>query len=76
MGLGSFLEDAMDEIRERFVPHEITEEQAQLIADLRKAFIKTAEAITLAVPKGREQSLALTKLEEAQFWADAGVARP
>lgn len=34
-------------------------------------------AITLTdwVPKGREQSLMLTKLEEAMMWANAAIAR-
>lgn len=27
------------------------------------------------VPAGREQSLALTKLEEVMMWANAGIAR-
>lgn len=27
------------------------------------------------VPQGREQSLALTKLEEVMFWSNAGIAR-
>lgn len=32
-------------------------------------------AIMASVPESREQSLALTKLEEAVMWAIAGVAR-
>jgi hypothetical protein len=27
------------------------------------------------VPEGREQALAITKLEEAVMWANAGIAR-
>lgn len=34
-----------------------------------------AEAVLRLVPEGREQSLAITKLEEAMFWANAGIAR-
>ncbi len=34
-----------------------------------------AEWIAFHVPDGREQSLALTKLEEVMFWCNAGIAR-
>lgn len=34
-----------------------------------------AAMIERTVPAGREQSLALTKIEEAMFWANAGIAR-
>ena len=43
----------------------------------RVRFILKGVAIDLTayVPAGREQSLMLTKLEEAMFWANAGIAR-
>jgi hypothetical protein len=34
-----------------------------------------AEALVALVPAGRELSLALTKVEEAVMWANAGIAR-
>lgn len=41
-----------------------------------KAFAGTfASTIIDIVPDGREKSMALTKLEEVMFWANAGIAR-
>lgn len=34
-----------------------------------------AHFINEHVPAGREQALAVTKIEEAMFWANAGIAR-
>ena len=34
-----------------------------------------AEYIVDTTPEGREQSLALTHLEESMFWANASIAR-
>lgn len=42
---------------------------------VRQIIKRAAEAIEERVPAGREQSLSLTKLEEAMFWANAGIAR-
>jgi hypothetical protein len=36
---------------------------------------RAADAVLDLVPPGREQSLAFTALEEAMFWANAGIAR-
>jgi hypothetical protein len=41
-----------------------------LIKDLGQGFITTVES---AVPKGREASLAKTKIEEAVMWAVKGL---
>jgi hypothetical protein len=42
------------------------------IRDMMKA---AAHSVLDFVPPGREQAVALTKIEEAMFWANAGIAR-
>ena len=42
---------------------------------LSDAFTELATLVRDTCPQGREQSLALTNLEQAKFWASAGVAR-
>ena len=44
-------------------------------ADIRQALYDVAVAITEKTPVSREQSVAITKLEEAMFWANAAIAR-
>lgn len=44
-------------------------------ARMRDAMKLAAESVHLLVPPGRENALALTKLEEAMLWANAGIAR-
>lgn len=41
----------------------------------RRDFLKMAMLICNRTPAGRERSIALTKLEEAMFWANAAIAR-
>ena len=43
--------------------------------EARGAMGAAAAVVMALVPKGREQALALTKLEEAMMWANAGIAR-
>lgn len=42
---------------------------------IRNECLKLGSYLTSVVPKGREQSLALTHLEEVMMWANAGIAR-
>lgn len=42
---------------------------------VRKELRVMADTIDSLVPDGREKSLAITKLEEAMMWANAGIAR-
>lgn len=66
----------MDErIEKAFTYHSPKEGQAEtyvLIRDTAKSFAYLLEE---KVPHSREKSLALTKLEEAVMWANAGIAR-
>jgi len=41
----------------------------------RQVIYEAGEDMIAIVPGGRELSLVLTKLEEAMFWANAGIAR-
>lgn len=42
---------------------------------IREACKALAHELDRKIPPGREKALALTKLEEAMFWANAGIAR-
>lgn len=42
---------------------------------MRGAFKTSAQYLMMNVAPSRERSLALTKLEEAMFWANAAIAR-
>lgn len=63
------------DIDNRFVYHAPIGDQPTRYADIRAELKKTAEFIIARTPKSREQSLVLTKLEEAMFFANAAIAR-
>lgn len=42
---------------------------------VRNWCLELAIYLSKTVPKGREQSLAITHLEEVMFWSNAGIAR-
>lgn len=69
----------MDNIQERiennFTYHKPVGDQPAKYEELRNAGKALAEHIVALTPASREQSVALTKLEEAIFWANAAIAR-
>lgn len=64
-----------EEIENRFTYHKPTEEKAEKYPKIRDKAKELAKLISELVPSGREQALALTKLEEVVMWANAGIAR-
>lgn len=64
----------VDEWANRMGYHKATGGTVPLHRELRQDFIHVAEMVIRKVPAGRERSLALTSLQEALMWANAGVA--
>ena len=63
------------DIENNFSYHKPDEEQARCYVRLRKLAKELAYLIDEVCPTSREESLALTKLEESVFWANAAIAR-
>ena len=63
------------DLHNRFTYHAPREDQPRRYNMLRESAKILAEMIVKLTPKSREQSLALTNLEEAIFWANAAIAR-
>lgn len=73
---GPYQTDASDEdIVRRFTYHAPKPGQPERYEALRVSARTTAHHIDASCPPSREKSLALTKLEEAIFWANAAIAR-
>ena len=64
-----------EDIRNRFTYHAPSPEGVDRHAALSDNFVSMAGLVDSICPDGREKSLAMTKLEEAKFWASAAVAR-
>ena len=67
---------SIEDVGLRFMSHGgLTEADFAEMDATRMRFINLARAIQATGLPSREQSLALTKLEEASFWATAAIAR-
>lgn len=62
-------------IENAFIYHAPKEGQPEKYQAIREKAKELAYLITELVPPSREQSLAITKLEECSMWANAGIAR-
>jgi hypothetical protein len=63
------------DIEKRFTYHTPFGDQAERYQEIRDLAKKLAYLIAEKTPDSREQSLALTNLEQAVFWANAAIAR-
>lgn len=63
------------DLENRFTYHAPKDGQPAIYTALREAALELATEINLNCPDGREKSLAITKLEEVVFWANASIAR-
>ncbi len=65
----------VNQIAKNFTYHPPKEGQPKRYEDIRGMIKTTALTLVAMCPESRELSLALTKLEEAVFWANAAIAR-
>lgn len=65
----------LQDIKKRIVYHPAGPESLEKFETYRNEAYVLALKIDSLCPEGREKSLALTKLEEVLFWADAAITR-
>lgn len=63
------------ELDTRFTHHPPKGDQPDRYTAIQQQAKELAKKIVYSTPESREQSLALTKLEEAVMWANASIAR-
>jgi hypothetical protein len=62
-------------VENNFIYHKPFGNQPERYESLRMLAKELAYVILKKTPKSREQSLALTNLEQSVFWANAAIAR-
>ena len=68
-------EKILTDINNRFTYHAPKEGQPIRYLEIRETAKAFAVLLVEVCPESRERSLALTKLEEVVFWANAAIAR-
>jgi hypothetical protein len=64
------------DINNRFAYHRpATQEVADTHTLIREELRGVAHFLDSRIPEGREKAVAITKLEEVMFWANAAIAR-
>jgi hypothetical protein len=63
------------DLENRFVWHDLNSEDEEKTATINAETRALAILINNVCPDGREKSLAMTKLEEVKFWANASISR-
>jgi hypothetical protein len=64
-----------EQIQKAFTYHPPKEGQPERYEHIREYAKSLARCVQDCTPESREQSLALTKIEEAVMWANAAIAR-
>ena len=67
--------DKLAQVENNFTYHKPFGNQPERYETIRSAAKELAKTILANTPASREQSVALTSLEEAVFWANAAIAR-
>jgi len=68
-------QEDLEQLEKNFTYHTPKEDQPRRYAEIRDQGKAFAHAVLVDCPNSRERSLALTKIEEACFWANASIAR-
>ena len=63
------------DLKNRFTYHAPIEGQPEVYEGIRNLALEYGYYLTQQCPESRERSLAITKLEECVFWANASIAR-
>lgn len=63
------------EIMNNFTYHPPSSDQTDIYQEIRRRGFELANYINNTCPESPEQTLAIRKVEEAVFWANASVAR-
>lgn len=64
-----------EDLTNRFTHHPPKGDQAVRYSEIRRKALEFAQLINDMTPGSREQSLAITHLEDAVMWANAAIAK-